>query len=427
MRGPICRVQVTEAINSSKKRPFFLLGGHGPTADPDFFIRKTGADAVVLGEGEETVVDLLAALGDRRSLDTVLGLAWRDGTTVRTTPRRPLIKDLTTIPWPAFDLFPMHCYRLLRFPHTTPSDFLMHVLSGRGCTFRCSFCYRMDTGFRARPSDDTLDEVEFLQKTYGITYIDFSDELLMNSVQRTIDFCETILRRKMKFHWFCNGRLNYAQPDVLKLMSQAGCKFINYGIEAFDNNVLKNMNKSLRTEQIVPVIVRTLEAGISPGLNMLFGNIGDNRETLRKAVDFLIEYDDQAQLRTIRPVTPYPGSPLFYQAIKMGLLKDTEDFYENKHLNSDLISVNFTELSDDEYYEALSEANKRLADNYFLKKEKNDNRYYRKLVWEARCKLSWFPSDLIPSDLMLGMAVLMILQMALSRPGRSAIASGMGR
>ncbi len=75
-------------------------------------------------------------------------------------------------------------------------------------------------------------------------------------------------------------------------------------------------------------------------------------------------------MRTIRPVTPYPGSPLYYHAIEKGLLKDCEDFYENKHTNSDLISVNFTDLSDKEFYQALFEANSRLIENYFQNQAK---------------------------------------------------------
>ena len=97
------------------------------------------------------------------------------------------------------------------------------------------------------------------------------------------------------------------------------------------------------------------------------------RRLYKKTVDFLIKYDDFAQKRTIRPVTPYPGSPLYYEAIKRGLLdKDNpaEDFYENKHLNSDLICCNFTEMSDDEYYECLRWANNTLMENYFNKQKK---------------------------------------------------------
>jgi radical SAM superfamily enzyme YgiQ (UPF0313 family) len=145
--------------------------------------------------------------------------------------------------------------------------------------------------------------------------------------------------------------------------------FINYGIESFDDTALKNMNKALTTKQITAGIEATLEAGISPGFNIIFGNIGENKEILQKDVDFLLKYDDGAQLRTIRPVTPYPGSPLYYHAIEKGMLKGCEDFYKNKHINSDLVAVNFTDMDDDEFHKSLYAANSILVDNYFTKKK----------------------------------------------------------
>jgi radical SAM superfamily enzyme YgiQ (UPF0313 family) len=226
----------------------------------------------------------------------------------------------------------------------------------------------MDEGLRIRKSQAILDEIEFLQKEYGINYIIFSDELLMSSIGRVTQLCEDILKRKLRFKWYCSGRLNYAKADLLKLMKQAGCVFINYGIESMDDRILKNMNKVLTTKQIVKGIEATLAAGISPGFNIIFGNIGENREVLNKGVEFLLKYDDGSQLRTIRPVTPYPGSPLYYYAIEKGLLKNCEDFYKNKHANSDLVSVNFTELSDKEFHKALLDANSRLIRNYYKNK-----------------------------------------------------------
>jgi len=154
-------------------------------------------------------------------------------------------------------------------------------------------------------------------------------------------------------------------------MKEAGCVFINYGIEAMDDQILRNMNKALSTKQIIAGIEATLEVGISPGYNIIFGNIGENRETLQKGVNFLLKYDDGAQMRTIRPVTPYPGSPLYYSAIEKGLLKDCEDFYEYKHVNSDLLAINFTDMTDEEFHQALFEANSCLMENYFKKKKDN--------------------------------------------------------
>jgi radical SAM superfamily enzyme YgiQ (UPF0313 family) len=222
----------------------------------------------------------------------------------------------------------------------------------------------MDKGFRPRSNESIIEEMNLLKNDYGITYFAFFDELLISSVERATLLCEDFLRHNLNVKWECNGRLNYAKPKLLALMKRSGCSFINYGIECFDDNVLRRMHKGLTTKQIISGVEATLSAGISPGLNIIFGNHGENRRTLRQGVDFLLKYDDGAQMRTIRPVTAYPGCELYYDAIRMGKIKDCEDFYENKHLNSDLMSINFTELTDEEYYDALYEANATLLRNY---------------------------------------------------------------
>ena len=358
-------LKISAAINESKNRPTYIIGGYGPTPEPEFFIEKTSADIVVMGEGENTAVVLMKALEEKTALGDVAGIAFKDGAKVTINPRRPLIEDLDTISWPAYKKLAIDYYRLEREPCIEKTDFSMPLMSARGCTFKCTFCYRMDTGYRSRDPVDLLDEIEYLHKEFGITYISFQDDLLMSSIPHTEDVCREFIKRNMPVKWNCSGRLNYCTPELIKLMKKAGCVFINYGIEAMDNQVLKNMKKGLRTDMIIKGIEMTLEEGISPGLNMMFGNIGDNKQTLKAAVDFLVKYDDFAQMRTIRPVTPYPGSPLYYDAIDKGLLKDAEDFYENKHINSEFLVANFTELSDEEFYESLTEANSTLLTNYY--------------------------------------------------------------
>lgn len=363
-------LKISEAVNRVKKRPFYVIGGHGPTPEPEFFLHKTGADAVVMGEGEETIIELLDALKNKRSFHQIKGVAFRDRDRVIINERRELIADIDCIPFPAYELFPMEYYRLLRMPHCGNSDFTIPVLSGRGCTFKCNFCYRIDVGFRPRSNESIIEEIKLLKKNYRITFIAFADELLMSSRERTTSLCNDFIKNKLDIKWDCNGRLNYARKDVLDLMKKAGCVFINYGIEAMDDKILKNMNKALTVSQIIKGIEATLAAGITPGFNIIFGNIGETRETLKKGVEFLLKYDEGiAQMRTIRPVTPYPGSPLYYYGIEKGLLKDCEDFYENKHVNSDLLAVNFTDLTDDEFHQCLLDANTRLINSYFKNKK----------------------------------------------------------
>ena len=365
---------LSKAINASKQRPFYIMGGYGPTPEPEFFLKKTGADLVCMGEGEITISKLMEALENKSSMEDVPGIAWLENGKLKKTLRAPLVHDLDSLPQIPYELFPMDYYRMMKYPKIGPTDFTFPLMSARGCSFKCTFCYRMDPGYRMRSPKNLLDEVELLYREYGINYIAFQDDLLMSSVEHTENVCKEFLKRDLPIRWACNGRLNYCSEELLQLMKDAGCEFINYGIESMDQNVLNNMKKGLRPEMIIQGIEDTLKVGISPGLNFIFGNKGDNRETLKKAVDFLIKYDDFAQKRTIRPVTPFPGSPLYYDAIEMGSLdknNPAEDFYERKHLNSDLICTNFTELTDEEFYSALKWANTELMKNYYDKQKKS--------------------------------------------------------
>lgn len=375
-------LKISEAVNASKNRPFYIIGGHGPAPAPEYFLKKTRADAVVIGEGEITAVKLLEALETHADLSSVKGIAYlKDGRAVITEPQ-PLIENIDSIAWPAWDLFPMDYYALLRMPHVRNNDRVAVMLSGRGCPFKCNFCFRMDKGIRVRSPQSVVEEIKALKEKYGITFIAFADELTMASKSHIRDLCRAFIDADLNVRWTCNGRLNFAEPDIFDLMKKAGCVFINYGIECMDDNILKVMNKSLTTEQIVRGIEMTLAAGISPGYNIIFGNIGENADTLGKGVEFLLKYDDHSQLRTIRPVTPYPGTPLFDYAVEKGLLKDVEDFYEHKHVNSDLLAVNFTSVSDDEFHRLLFDANKKLLENYFKHKLEQGIETARKLYME---------------------------------------------
>lgn len=359
-------LSLSQAINASAHRNTFkyLIGGHGPAAAPQYFLVKTGADVVAIGEGEITVVELLDAFENKTPLQNVKGIAFLDNGAYICTERRELIDNIDLISFPAYDLFTINHYALIHLPNASPTDRCLSMLSGRGCIFACNFCYRLDKGFRARSPQSIIDEIRLLQEKYAITYVGFYDELLMSSKKRTQELCKAFIEANLNIKWNCNGRLNFADIPTLTLMKEAGCTFINYGIESLDNATLKIMHKALTTKMIIEGIENTLKIGISPGLNIIYGNINEPLSAIDDAVKFLLKYDDHAQRRTIRPVTPYPGSELFDIAVKTGKIKDVAEFYEKKHTNSDLISVNFTQNTDDEIYAALYKANKRLLEAY---------------------------------------------------------------
>jgi radical SAM superfamily enzyme YgiQ (UPF0313 family) len=342
--------QLANLINSHEKRDniHFVLGGHGPAGAPEFFLERTGADAVVVGDGESAICEI--ADGNMQSI-------------IQSKPEFSDYPDLS-----CYESFPMDVYRLNRTPLATRTDFCIPILSSRGCKWNCSFCYRMRDGFHERSTTAIMKEIIYLHNTFHINYFDFEDELLMSSETRTGEICESILELPFKIKWDCNGRLNFAKKPILSLMKKAGCGYVNFGIESLNQKILNQMGKGLTLDMVFHGIESTIEAGLIPGLNLLWGFPDNTEQDLWEEVDFLKQYDQCHELRTIRPVTAYPGCKLFDEAKKEGLIKNAEDFYENRHQNSDLISINFTKYNNQEAHEMLYAANKELMINYFDKR-----------------------------------------------------------
>ena len=344
--------QISEAINASRRRNEinFVLGGHGPAAEPNYFIERLCADTVVVGDGEKAIQDI----ADSNAAGIIQG--------------EPCIDP--NFDFSCYNDFPVHTYRLIRWPTSKPTDFCFPILSSRGCKWACSFCYRMRKGFHMRPVESIMSEITYLHQIHDINHFQFSDELLMASTERTEELCEALLELPFAIKWDCNGRLNYAKPKTLNLMKKCGCEYINFGIESLNQDLLNSMKKGLTIDQIHRGVNATLKAGITPGINLIWGFPNDTVMNLEEAVKFLKKYDPCDELRTIRPVTPYPGTQLYATAIEAGLLAGPEDFYENKHVNSDLFTVNFMDMPTDEAHMSLYYANKELVKNYVDKRSK---------------------------------------------------------
>ena len=177
----------------------------------------------------------------------------------------------------------------------------------------------MRDGFYERNTKAIIDEIRFLYRKFGITHFQFADELLMSSEERTGEICDAILALPFKIKWDCNARLNFAKLPLLQTMKKAGAQYLNYGIESLNQQILNQMGKGLTLERIYQGVEDTLLSKLSPGLNFIWGFPGDTRENLTAACEFIERYDPCDELRTIRPVTPYPGTALFKKAVQMGL------------------------------------------------------------------------------------------------------------
>jgi len=353
---PLCK-----EINKHKGNSLLVLGGPGATATPEYILKSTKADIIVLGEGEKIIVDLMENLDN---LKDVKGIAFRDENKVTVNERVLPVKNLDEIPFPAWELFPMDKYRsTCQYMGQNKNEYSFPMITSRGCINDCYFCYRCEKGIRFRSIENVMYEMKMLFVNYGITYFIFQDELFIANLKRLKEFIQGLKDWKMygKIKYNMGGiRANIVTDELARLLKESGCEYANVGFEAMDQNCLDEMNKRETVQHNITCAENLKKHNVTMGLNFIWGVPSDNEETLRHRVDFLRQYNSYSELRTIRPITPYPACQFYYDAIDKGLIKDAEDFY-NKFKNSDLITVNFTKISNDDAYKMLFKANLELT------------------------------------------------------------------
>jgi len=359
-------LDLCKVINSCKKNGWLVLGGHGPSAIPEYVLDKTSADIIAIGESEETIVELLnCKLAKAGGIQKIPGIAYRKDGIVHINPRRQPIKNLEDIPYPAWDVFPMDRYiTSIRLFRHDQNDRYMTLLTSRGCTDRCNFCYRLERGIRIRSIESVVNEMSLLNRLYGINYFFIADELFIFTKKRVTELKERLGQNNLRIKFYCNARVDVIDEEMLLILRDIGCTLINFGVESTSQKVLDLMNKRTTVDQNEKAIGLTKKIGIGMGLNFIWGNKGDTEESLRNNIAFIKKYNTYDQIRTIRPPTPFPGSDLYNEAVEEGLLAGADDFFD-KFKNSDLLTINFCVVPEKNFYELLFEANKELIFDHY--------------------------------------------------------------
>ena len=365
-------VDLCSVINANKKDAWLVLGGHGPSPVPEYVLKETKADIVVIGEGERTIVELLDCKLNQGNLRNVDGIAYRFGDRVNINKRRKLITDLDEIPIPAWEVFPMEEYaNSIKWFGQAEGEKSLAFTHGRGCINRCNFCYRLEKGLRRRSIENVIKELKILVHHYHINNYIINDEMFLLNKRELFAFEEALLKNNLEIKFGCDARVDMIDEETVRCLKRIGCQFLCIGFESTNDNVLKLMKKNTTVEQNIRALDVITEVGDIPvALNFIWNNLGDTEETLRDNASMIKKYNMYSQIRTIRSVTAYPGSDLYYRAIEMGLLKGPGDFFD-KFVNSDLITVNFMDIPLERCYELLLEINSDLIIDHFEKTNGN--------------------------------------------------------
>ena len=341
-------------------------------------------DVVVYGEGEITVVELVDCFDRGGKLADVRGICYRDnGNTIKNVSR-PVIENIDTLPWPAWDLFPMEIY--LKNPdgyYELKSDakwtdgkpeedtpLTINISASRGCPFSCIFCCKDFKGmkYRTMSPDRILQIIKYLQDTYGVSYFNIQDDLFICNRKHTHEFADAILVKGIKFEWSCSARVDLVDEELFKKIQASGCKLLGYGIESGSQRMLDTMKKHVKVEDIVNAVRLTQKHFEFVDASFVIGFPGENEETIQETIDLCKELNLQPEV--VFFATPYPGTELWELSLMLGKIKDIDEYFMGLGEQGAKIRVNFTKWTDSELMDVnrrmikeLSAMNKKLVSN----------------------------------------------------------------
>jgi anaerobic magnesium-protoporphyrin IX monomethyl ester cyclase len=299
-----------------------ILGGSHPTIFPEAVAAERNVDYVVYGEGEDTIVELAAALERGGAVDGIRGIARRDGGRVIVNPPRPLIRDLDRLPFPAYDLLPVGRY----VPPQASRPPFMGMITSRGCAYRCVFCDArvvMGGKYRFHSPERTLAEIKYLVSIFGVREIMFKDSEFVQHRARTERLCDLLAEADLPVRWICNGRVGKTDLELMKKMKRAGCELIMFGVESGDQDVLNRLKKGFVLEAVRKTFRQAAEAGLKTSANFLIGNPGESADSVRQSIQLAREI--RTDFAYFEYLFPYPGTELYRTALAEGWIPDDFD------------------------------------------------------------------------------------------------------
>jgi radical SAM superfamily enzyme YgiQ (UPF0313 family) len=318
--APHTKYALALAKSLKQRRPnlVILVGGQQATFLTEEMLSPGYIDAVIRGEGEFALCEILAA-GDYRG---VAGVSWCDGRTVRNESDRPLIQEMDTILPPARDLLPDRTlYRMGAYR-------VEGIESSRGCPFGCSFCSirNFHRGkWRPKSVGRVMQEIDDILDRYPEPkVIYFADDNFCHDIQRVEAICQGIVERQTDAYFWCQGRVDVLarHPEVVEWMGKAHFSAVLAGLETPNPRQLKESRKGISVEQMARATELLHAQDIGVWGTFVLGLPGETRAETEATGEFVSSADvDVAQITV---ATPIPGSDLYDEAKSSGRIVEND-------------------------------------------------------------------------------------------------------
>ncbi len=299
--------------NPDLKETTIILGGPDVRYNTESYIAK-GADMIILGEGEETMADLVSTLNTPFNpfLDKVKGIAFKNyfGKIVYTEEREK-IKEVDQLPFPNRSRIDIKKYlSVWKNRHGVNA---LSVSTQRGCPYTCKWCSTAVYGqsYRRRSAQNVCDELEEIQKTYHPDTIWFVDDVFTVSHKWLSEFAAEVQKRNLKFKYECITRADRMSDAVILDLKRSGCYRVWIGAESGSQEVIENMDRRVDVKVVQEMLLKSKNAGIETGTFIMLGYPGETLEDIMKTVDHLVASDPT--YFTITIAYPIKGTALYDQ------------------------------------------------------------------------------------------------------------------
>jgi len=311
---------INELINVAKhiaKRypdKIIIVGGRGPCSlPPEYLFKKAPIDYIVLGEGEESLPLLLNYLeSEKLKLEDISGLAYKKDETITITGHFRYIENLDSLPFPDRETIRQKEY--LKIQEDVVGKPMIRLITSRGCYHRCTFCANNSTKYRLRTSANIVEEINSLVDIYKIKNFFFCDAIFMSPKSRLKELCNQIINQDLKLNWKAHARVDEIDFETLKLISEAGCNQLFFGVESGSDKILKILKKGTTQEQTIEAFELCKKIGISTFAYFLVGVPGETDEDIKATVDIINRI--QPDGLDVYILLPYPGSSIFNEYCK---------------------------------------------------------------------------------------------------------------
>jgi anaerobic magnesium-protoporphyrin IX monomethyl ester cyclase len=307
---------------------------------------EQGADFVLMGEAEMTLLELVNTISNGHThFDHIAGLAYRQDGQVMKTLKRPVMKDLDSLPLPAWDLVQMEPYRNMWMKSS--GYFSLNMGTTRGCPFKCNWCAKPIYGnrYNSRSPENVVAELKFLHQQFHFDHIWFCDDIFGLKPGWVKQFADLVQQERLQFRFKIQARADLLlQDDYVKDLARAGCENIWMGAESGSQRILDAMDKGTTIQQIYAATALLKKHGIRPAFFIQFGYLGETREDIEQTIRMINELLP-AELG-ISVSYPLPGT-MFYEKVKADLQEKTN------WTDSDELKLMFRNTYRPEFYKQL--------------------------------------------------------------------------